>query len=75
MANQPKTETGKKSTPVEFIIRQTNGIMRGRLTLDNSTSEIYRKSSEVDKAIIRENMCQTATDHFKTECRLSEILH
>lgn len=68
--------TIKNSTePVEFLIRQMNGIQRGELTLNDDTSELYRNGSHDDKASIRQKLCVGASKHFRTECYVSEVLN
>ena len=71
-ANKPESDT--KSDTVKLIIRQMNGIMRGEMTLNGHTSELYKKSSDLDKSIILKNMRDVASSHYKTECYLSEVL-
>lgn len=61
--------------PVNFLIRQMNGIMRGELTLDDDASKLYRNGSHDDKVSIRLELCVEASKHFKTECYVSEVLN
>lgn len=61
--------------PVKFLIRQMNGIQRGELTLDDDTSKLYRNGSHDDKVSIRLELCVGASNHFKTECYVSEVLN
>lgn len=69
------TEVQKSNTPVKFLVRQMNGIQRGELTLDDDTSKLYRSASHDDKESIRLALCVGASEHFKTDCYVSEVLN
>lgn len=61
--------------PVKFLVRQMNGIMRGELTLDDETSKLYRAGSHDEQTNIRLELCVGASEHFKTDCYVSEVLN
>lgn len=80
-----KTESVSKSrkatpddamlSPVKFLVRQMNGIMRGELTLDEETSKSYRNSTYDERVNIRLELCVGASEHFKTDCYVSEVIN
>ena len=60
---------------VKFLVRQMNGIMRGELTLDEETSKLYRNGTHDDQTNIRLELCVGASEHFKTDCYVSEVIN
>lgn len=75
-----KTELVSKSkkamlSPVKFLVRQMNGIMRGELALDEEASKLYRNSAHDEQVNIRLELCIGASEHFKTDCYVSEVLN
>lgn len=61
--------------PVKFLVRQMNGIMRGELTLDEETSKSYRNSTHDNQVNIRLELCVGASEHFKVDCYVSEVIN
>lgn len=68
-------DTLEKITPVLFKVRQMNGILRGDVTLDAETSQLYRDASHGLKAEIRIQLSVDVTKHFNTDCFVSEVLN
>ena len=62
-------------SPVKFLVRQMNGIMRGELALDEETSKLYRNSTHDERVNIRLELCIGASEHFKTDCYVSEVIN
>lgn len=62
-------------SPVKFLVRQMNGIMRGELTLDEETSQLYRNGTRDGQVNIRLELCVVASKYFETDCYVSEVLN
>ena len=67
--------SSSSDAPVKFLVRQTNGVMRGELTLDEETSKLYRNGTYDGQVNIRLELCAGASEHFKTDCYVSEVLN
>lgn len=74
MKNEYNKPYDAKLSPVKFLVRQTNGILRGELTLDEETSKLYRNSTHDEQVNIRLGLCAGASEYFKTDCYVSEVL-
>ncbi len=59
--------------PVKFIVIQMDGTVRGELTLDDETSDLYRNASDNSRSFIRVELCCGASEYFKTDCFVKEV--
>lgn len=75
MKNEYNKPDDAMLSPVKFLVRQLNGIIRGVLILDEEKSKLYRSSTHDGQVNIRLELCAGASKHFKTDCYVSEVLN
>ena len=58
----------------EFLVRQKNGIVRGKITLTEEGTKKYNEANYIEQTEMRIGLSSDVSIRFKTDCYVSEVL-